>query len=186
TPLTSMKASLSRGPGIAPGEKSPLVVVFTQPDGKILQTEGEGHGGVMWKDLSITASVVSVNQKGIVSLPSDPRITDGKVGHVVITVPSHPDLNAELDIPMRYDHDYSVDFSGSKGFDGSSGLDGSDGLSGSMGSFDLEHPSAGGNGTNGSDGSNGHDGSSGGDGLPVTIRLALRPGSHPLLQASVS
>jgi hypothetical protein len=45
-PITSMQASLPKGPGIAPGEKSPLVVVLTEPDGKTLQTEGAGHGKV--------------------------------------------------------------------------------------------------------------------------------------------
>ena len=33
-PITSMQASLPKGPDIAPGEKSPLVVVLTEPDGK--------------------------------------------------------------------------------------------------------------------------------------------------------
>src|ERR1700760_3836215 len=42
TPIASIAASLPQGPAIAPGEKSPLVVVVTQPDGKILQTEGKG------------------------------------------------------------------------------------------------------------------------------------------------
>ena len=185
-PISSMQASLPKGPGIAPGEKSPLVVALTQPDGKILRTEGEGHGQVMWKDLQVTTSVVTVNQKGIVSLPQDPRTSDGKMAQVVIAVPSHPDLHAELDIPVRYDHEYFANFSGSKGLDGLNGSDGFSGTSGSMGSFDLNHPSAGGNGSNGSDGSNGQDGSHGGDGWAVTIRLALRSGSHPLLQAAVS
>ena len=30
-------------------QKSPLVVVLTEPDGKTLQTEGAGHGKVLWK-----------------------------------------------------------------------------------------------------------------------------------------
>lgn len=99
TPVTSIAASLPNGSGIAPGEKSPLVVVVTEPDGKVLQTEGAGHGKVLWKDLTIVPSVVTANQKGIVSLPHDPRKSEGKLGHVTITVPSHPDLRAELDIP---------------------------------------------------------------------------------------
>src|SRR6267142_6919799 len=50
TPVTSIAATLPNGSGIAPGEKSPLVVVLTEPDGKVLQTEGAGHGKVLWKD----------------------------------------------------------------------------------------------------------------------------------------
>jgi len=60
TPIASIEASLPKGPGIAPGEKSPLVVVVTEPDGKILQTEGAGHGKVLWKDLTVSASSLTV------------------------------------------------------------------------------------------------------------------------------
>ena len=185
-PIASMRASLPKGPGIAPGEKSPLVVVLTEPDGKTLQTEGAGHGKVLWKDLKITTSVVTANQKGVVSLPPDPRVSDGKVAHVTITVPSHPDLRAELDIPLRYDFKFDTNFSGSSGSSGFNGSDGIDGTSGTSGSLDLNNPSPGGDGSNGTDGSNGQDGGSGGDAPPVQIRVALRSGSHPLLQVSVS
>ena len=186
TPITSLAVTLPQGPAIAPGEKSPLVVVFTQPDGKVLQTEGKGGGKVMWKDLTVAASVVAVNQKGIVSLPKDPRVSDGKVGHVAITVPSHPELHADLDIPLRYDLKYVANFSGSNGSDGMNGSDGTDGTSGSTGSLDPNNPSAGGNGTDGGDGGNGQDGGDGRDAPPVQIRIALKSESHPLLQVSVS
>jgi hypothetical protein len=187
TPVASIAASLPKGPGIAPGEKSPLVVVVTQPDGKVLQTEGKGGGKVLWKDLKVTASVVTANQKGIVSLPKDPRISDGKIAHVTVAVPSHPDVRAaELDIPLRYNYKFISNFSGSSGTSGFNGSNGMDGTSGSMGSTDPNSPSAGGDGGNGSDGSNGQDGGSGGDAPPVQVRVALRSGSHPLLQVGVS
>ncbi len=186
TPIASMQASLPKRPGIAPGEKSPLVMVLTEPDGKVLMTEGQGQGKVMWKDLKVTASVVTANQKGIVSLPRDPRVSDGKVAHVTITVPSHPNLHADLDIPLRYDYNFTLNFSGSLGSDGLNGSDGLDGTSGSTGSTDPNNPSAGGDGSNGTDGSNGQDGGPGGDAPPVQICVALRAGSHPLLQVSVS
>ena len=186
TPVTSIAASLPNGPSMAPGEKSPLVVVLTEPDGKVLQTEGAGHGKVLWKDLTIMPSVVTANQKGIVSLPHDPRKSEGKLGHVTITVPSHPDLRAELDIPVRYNYAFTSNFSGSRGSDGMNGSDGMAGSSGSMGSIDPNNPSPGGNGGNGTDGSNGGDGGNGGDAPPVQIRVAFRSGSNPLLQVSVS
>ena len=65
--VTSMQASLPNGPAIAPGEKSPLVVRFTQPDGKILLTEGKGKGKVMWRDLTVTPTVVTANNKGVLT-----------------------------------------------------------------------------------------------------------------------
>lgn len=186
TPVASMKVTLPKGPSIGPGEKLPLVVVVTEPDGKVLQTEGAGGGKVMWKDLKITATIVTANQKGVVSLPRDPRISDGKVPHVTITVPSHPDIRADLDIPVRYDEKYTANFSGSPGSSGMNGMDGTDGASGSMGSMDPNNPSAGGNGGNGTDGSNGEDGGAGGNAPPVQVRVAFRSGDRPLLQVSVT
>jgi hypothetical protein len=109
TPIASIHASLPKGPGIAPGDKAPLVVAVTSPDGKVLQTEGAGHGKILWKDLKVTTTVVSANQKGVLTLPRDPRISDGKMAHVTITVPSHPDLRADLDISPRYDSRFIVD-----------------------------------------------------------------------------
>jgi hypothetical protein len=186
TPIQSIEAKLPQGPGIAPGQKSPLVVTVAEPDGKVLLTEGKGGGKVMWKDLQVTASVVTVNKKGVVSLAKDPRVSDGKTGHVVVTVPSHPDMRAELDIPFRYDIAFASDFSGSKGMDGMNGSDGMDGTPGSTGSTDPNNPSPGGDGGNGTDGTNGQDGSPGGDAPPVQVQVALQSGDHPLLQVGVS
>lgn len=186
TPVTSMEASLPKNPGIAPGEKSPLVVTFITQDGKTLVTAGKGKGKVMWKDLTVTPSVVSVNKKGVLSLPRDPRISDGKTGHVVVTVPSQPTLRSELDIPLRYDYAFVSNFSGSSGTGGSDGSSGVDGMSGTMGSMDPDNPSAGGDGSNGTNGTDGGDGGDGGDGPPVQVRVTLRSGSHPLLQVGVS
>lgn len=196
-PVASIEASLPQGPGVAPGQKSPLVVTVTQPDGKVLLSEGKGGGKVMWKDLSVAPSVVTVNKKGVISLSKDPRVSDGKVGHVTITVPSHPDVKAAyLDIPFRYDIAYTCNFSGASGTDGSNGSDGTDGTPGSMGSTDPNNPSPGGDGGNGTDGGDGGDGGPGGDAPPVQVRIAVQSDviaggpapnlpTHQLLQVSV-
>ena len=184
-PVTSMQASLPKGPAIAPGEKSPLQVQFTQPDGKVLVTEGQAKGKVLWSDLTVAPTVVTADKKGNVTLPKDPRVSDGKTAHVTITVPSHPDLRAEFDIPVTYDYTFIANFSGSAGSSGMSGSDGMAGSSGSTGSIDPNNPSPGGNGGNGTDGSNGGDGGHGGDTPPVQVRVAFRSGTHPLLQISV-
>lgn len=70
---------------------------------------------MLWSDLQLTSDVVQVSQKGIVSLAKDPRISDGKVGHATITVPSHPDLKADLEILFRYNIAFAANFSGAKG-----------------------------------------------------------------------
>jgi hypothetical protein len=181
-----MEASLPKNPAVAPGEKSPLVVTFTEPGGVTLVTSGAGKGKVSWSDLAITATVVSVSKKGVVSLPRDPRVSDGKMGRVVITIPSQPGITTDLDIPLRYDYPFVSKYSGSAGSNGLSGNDGANGTSGSIGSFDPDHPSAGGDGTNGTNGTDGQDGSGGGDGPPVEVRLAFRTGARPLLQIGVT
>ena len=130
-----------------PGQKLPLVVVITQADGKVLQTEGAGEGKVLWSELKVAATVVTANKKGVVSLPRDPRISDGKMPHVTITVPSHPGVRAELDIPIRYDYKFAANFSGSSGTSGFNGTNGLDGTTGSIGSIDPNNPSPGGNGS---------------------------------------
>lgn len=55
-------------------------------------------------------------------------------------------------------------------------------MSGSPGSIDLNNPSAGGDGSNGGNGTDGQNGGPGGDGPLVQVRVALRSGTHPLLQ----
>ena len=84
-PVTSTEAKLAKGTAIAPG--LPLVVAFTDPTGKVWVTEGEGHGKIFWKDLAVTPTEVTANKKGVVSLPSRSRISDGKAAHVAITFP---------------------------------------------------------------------------------------------------
>jgi hypothetical protein len=174
-----------RQSGIAPGEKSQLLVSMTEPDGKVLKTKG-GDKKIAWKDLTISGTVVQVNQKGSVSLAADPRVSDGKLPHVTITAPSHPDLRADLDIPLRYDRNFSAIFRGSSGSNGFDGTSGMDGMSGSSGSIDPDHPSAGGDGTNGTDGTDGSDGGPGGDGPSVRVLVTLRYEDRNLLQVSVS
>ena len=185
-PVSSMQVTMPNGPAIAPGEKSPLIARFTQPNGKILVTEGAGKGKVLWQDITLTPTVVTADKKGNIILAHDPRKSDGKTGHVAVAVPSHPDLHAEFDVPITYDYNFVANFSGPAGSDGFNGTDGMAGSSGSSGSMDPNNPSPGGNGGNGTDGGNGGDGGFGGNGPAVQVRVTLRAGAHPLLQASVS
>jgi len=181
-----MLVTLPEGNTLAPGQKSPLVVTFTDPAGKTLVTQGEGHGKVRWADIGLQATVVTVSNKGVVQMPRIPWLGDGKTGHIHVTVPGHPDLVGDVDIQPRYNVAYRAAFSGSDGTSGFNGTDGIGGTSGTPGSFDPNHPSAGGNGgdgTNGSDGSDGHDGD---DGPPVLVRVALWPGDHAMLEVAVS
>ena len=185
-PVTTMEASLPKGAAIAPGEKSPLVLTFTQPDGKILVTEGKGKGKVLWSQITVTPTVVSVNKKGVLTLPRDPRLSDGKTGHVDITVLSHPDLHAALDLPLTYSYPFTSIYAGASGMNGTNGSDGSAGSNGLSGSMDPNNPSAGGDGGNGGNGTDGSNGSDGSDGPPVQVQMTLRPGAHPLLQFGVT
>jgi hypothetical protein len=185
-PAVALHAELPQGANMFPGEETPLVVTVTQPDGTKLLTEGAGEGKVLWEDLRVTSEIVTVDRKGMVTLPADPRVSEGTLPHLTVTAPSHPDLRAELVIPVRYDHSFTADFSGRSGMDGMDGMSGSDGRSGSSGSFDPNSPSAGGDGSDGGDGSNGEDGSPGEDGPQVLVRVALKDGGRPLLQVTVA
>lgn len=187
TPVTSIDVRQAKSPGIGPGQKSSLIVTVTEtPGGKVLETEGAGGGKVMWKDLTVNTTIVSVNKKGVITLPRDPRVSVGKLPHVSITVPSHPGLTAELDIPLRYDYKFGSNFNGSDGANGMSGNNGQDGSSGSPGSTDPNNPSPGGNGGNGTDGTDGGNGGPGGDAPPVQIQMTLAPGGdHPLVEFGV-
>jgi hypothetical protein len=151
-----------------------------------LLTEGQGAGKVMWNDLQVTATVVIAEEKGILTLPEDPRASYGKVGHVTVNVPSQPGLHAELDVPVRYDFAFVSDFSGRPGMSGMNGSDGLSGTSGSTGSMDPNNPSPGGNGSDGANGSDGKDGDPGRNAPAVDVRTALEAGTRPLLQVSVS
>jgi hypothetical protein len=187
TPVSSVEVSLPQGPAMAPGKKSPLVAKVTQPDGKILLTEGQGGGKVQWKDLAVKPEIVTANTKGVLSAPKDPRITDAKTGHVTVWVPSHPDVKAaELDVPFLYNNKFKANFSGASGFNGSDGQSGSDGVTGSSGSLDPNNPSPGGNGGDGRNGTDGDNGKPGSDGPTVQVLLTIHPGSQTLLEAKVS
>jgi hypothetical protein len=185
-PIASMDATLPNGPAIAPGESTPLVATFTEPTGKVFTTEGKGKGKILWTDLHVDTSVVTVNKKGILTLAHDPRLSEGKTGHVVITVPSHPTLKSEVDVPLTYAYPFTSRFAGADGSNGSSGFNGTDGTSGSSGSTDPNNPSPGGNGGNGGDGTDGGNGGDGSNGPAVTVVVTLRPGSKPLLEIGVT
>ncbi len=184
-PVTTMDAVLPHGPALAPGETAPLQVNFTTADGKTWVTEGAGKGKILWSDLTVTPTLVTF-KKGKLTLRHDPRYSDGKIGHVEITVPSHPGLHAALDIPLRYTYPFKAVYSGSSGTPGMNGTDGINGTDGTPGSTDPNNPSAGGDGSDGTNGSDGQRGGDGGDGPPVNVVVTLRPGDHPLLQAEVS
>lgn len=191
-PVTTMEASLPNGPAMAPGETTPLVVKFTDTSGRTWVTEGQGKGKIPWSDLKVTSSLVTASRKGVLRLAHDPRKSDGNIGQVEISVPSHPNLHASLKIPVRYDYPFEAHLDGDdgrSGTDGINGTNGTSGSSGSVGSCDENNKSAGGNGEkggDGSDGTNGDDGGNGSDASPVKVMITLRAGAHPLLQAVVS
>jgi hypothetical protein len=174
--ITALSATLSPGPGLAPGKSARLVIVATTTDGKELATVGPGQGEVLFDNFTFETTVARVSKEGVVSLPADPRVSEGQWPHVRITAIGHPDIVANLDIPVRYDADFKADFSGQAGADGAngaSGIVGADGL-----------PCR--NGENGGPGFPGQDGADGKPGKTVRVWLTLKTGSHPLLQARVA
>jgi hypothetical protein len=199
-PVTSISASLvSKGSvqpvtALAPGHAAGLVVVANMADGKQLVTAGARHGKVLLDSFVYTATLVQIDAHGKVSLPSDPRISEGKIANLHIATVGHPDVLTDLQIAVRYDVPFLANFSGAAGTRGFDGMDGLDGSQGSSAMPSPPDPTTGlpgpeGPGDNGGDGGNGEDGSNGGDGAPgaaVHVWLRLESSSRPLLQAKVS
>jgi hypothetical protein len=199
--VTSVSASLNRDGDssvsvLRPGQQAQLVLVATTQDGKQYATVGAGRGKVAFDNYSITATVVQTTAGGEVSLSSDPRVSDGKVAHLRIRPIAHPDVIAELDIPVRYDLAFVANYSGAdgmRGLDGVAGFDGSSGSDGAVGSVDpttglIGSQSPGGRGSDGSNGSDGDNGQDGSPGLPthIWIRLESASGTKQLLQVKVA
>jgi hypothetical protein len=199
-PVTSISASLV-GKGsvqpvtaLAPGHAAQLVVVANTADGKQLVSVGAGHGKVLLDSFTFTPTLVTIDAHGKVSLPPDPRISEGKIASLHLDTVGHPDVVTDLHIAVRYDVPFLANCSGAAGFNGLDGFAGTDGSPGSSGTPSLPDPTTGlpgpdGPGGNGGDGGNGEDGGNGGDGAPgaaVHVWLRLESVSHPLLQAKVS
>jgi hypothetical protein len=185
-PLQSITASLAGVNALPPGGKAHLSIVATASDGRVLATAGTGDGKVLPDSYRFEASIAVVDEDGVVTLPSDPRLLDGKTPHVRITAAGTTAPAAELDVPVRYDVAYTAIYAGAAGTNGMNGFDGLAGADGSPGSFDPNAPSAGGNGGNGTDGDNGGDGGDGSPGPDVRIRIALEAGPRPLLRIRAS
>ena len=115
---------------LGPGQSAQLVIVATNADGQKFVTVGAGGGKVLFDSYVIDASVVNVSKRGRVSLPADPLLSEGRTGHLRITLVGHPGVAAELHIPVRYDIAYQLDFPGADGAPGMDGMAGLDGMSG--------------------------------------------------------
>lgn len=185
-PLQSITASLDGTTALAPGGKAPLSIIATTTDGRALATVGTGDGKVLADSYRFEASVAAVSAGGVVSLPDDPRLVEGRTPHVRITAAGTTAPVADLDIPVRYDVPFAATYAGADGMDGTSGFDGNAGSDGSMGSIDPNSPSAGGDGGNGTDGADGGDGQPGEPGPGVQVWVALEAGAHPLLRVRAS
>lgn len=199
-PVTAVSASLvdKRGAAVAalgPGQAARLVLIATAQDGKQYASVGAGHGKVALSNYTIAATIVSVSKRGSVSLSPDPRVSEGKVAHLHIVPVAHPEVAADLDIPVRYDVPFSADFSGADGMNGMDGTDGRDGMAGTdapPATIDpttgtvLMPPGAGGNGGDGTDGGDGGNGWDGSPGQSVHVWVRMESGTKPLLQVKVT
>jgi hypothetical protein len=185
-PVTALSVSLVPGPALAPGGSARLVIAASTRDAKSLVTVGPGHGTVLYDSFAFTASIAEVSKKGVVSLPADPRLSDGLTPHVHISVNGHPDVVADLEIPVHYNVAFRADFSGRAGTPGFSGFDGAPGMSGFPGSMDPNSPSAGGNGSDGGNGGDGGDGGAGEDGKSIHIWVTRKPEPYLLLQVRIA
>src|ERR1700733_13653615 len=75
-PVTAVSATLSPEPGLSPGKSGRLIITATTSDAKQFVTVGAGHGNVLFDSFTFAATTVTVNKKGVVSLPADPRLSE--------------------------------------------------------------------------------------------------------------
>lgn len=198
-PVTAITASLVNGSesspvsALGPGQSARLVISATAQDGKQFVTVGAGHGKVAFDNYTITATIVQVGTSGKVSMPADPRASDDQAGQLHIVTIAHPEVVADVVVPVRYDIAFVADFSGAGGINGADGFNGTDGSPGTDGTSTID-PATGlasspGPGGRGWDGGNGQDGSNGGDGEPgQTVHIWMRQASaqRPLLQVKAA
>src|ERR1700726_1248304 len=102
-PVTAISATLSPDPGLSPGKSGRLIITATTSDARQLVTVGAGRGKVLFDSFTLTATTVTVNKKGVVSLAADPRTSEGASPLIHVTVVGHPEVTADLNIPIRYD-----------------------------------------------------------------------------------
>jgi hypothetical protein len=181
-PVVSISATVHPQPGLSPGKSGRLIIVATTADGQTLTSVGPGQGTVLFDSFTFDSTIVHVSSSGVVSLPSDPRASDGRTAHVRITVVGHPNVATDLDVPARYDVAFAAHFSGTSGTNGFNGIDGVSGTDGTPGSTDLTNPSAGGRGSDGTRGSDGGNGGNGSPGGNVHLWVTVKPGAQPLIQ----
>lgn len=171
---------------LGPGQSAKLVLVATGADGKQYVTVGAGHGKVDFNNYKLDAQIVSISAKGVVSLPSDPRISEGKKPGLTAAPVAHPEVVSNLDIPVRYDLPFVANFSGQNGANGVDGLDGMDGHDGHDASIDVDpetgatHQGPGGNGGDGTNGGDGGNGQNGDPGEAVHVWVTLEPATRQL------
>lgn len=182
-PIVSISASIGASGGVGPGQSTPLAIVARASDGKEWKTVGSGEGDVSFSSFIFEGTLVSVSGAGLVTVANDPRLVEGHTPHLHIATVGHPDVVADLDIPVRYDVAFAAYFNGDRGSDGQPGRDGARGTNGSDGS--ANPGGAGGDGTRGGNGGRGGDGEDGAPGQSVRIWLTVRPGERPMLEARV-
>ncbi|MBS0419049.1 MAG: hypothetical protein JSR66_15150 [Proteobacteria bacterium] len=178
-PVTGLSATLAPQPSLTPGKSGRLVIVASAADGKTWTTVGAGHGTVLFDSFKLESTVANINSNGYVWLPADPRVSSGKSARVHITVVGHPDIQVDLDVPVKYNVPFAAHFSGASGNPGISGMDGLAGTDGTAGSLNWNNPVAGGSGGNGS---NGSDGGNGFPGQTVHVWVTLQPGPEHLIE----
>lgn len=184
-PVRALSLHLAPQPAMSPGALAQLVITATTADGAELVTVGTEGGKVLFDSFEIDAQVVSVGPRGEVQLPADPRLSLGQVPQVRVRVVGQPDVNAQLDIPVRHDVRYLAHFVGQAGRRGAAGADGAEGANGAAGSSDSRDTSPGGRGANGDSGADGENGGDGEEGPPLQAWVTMAGSEPPMLQVRV-
>src|SRR5262249_41401288 len=77
-PLQSIEVSLGDSRGLVPGGSAQLSAVAHTVDGRTLAMAGTAGGKVLPSSFRFEAGVVTVDRSGVVTLPEDPRLSEGR------------------------------------------------------------------------------------------------------------
>lgn len=165
-----------------PGGNVPIRVDATLSNGFKLSTKEMGGGRTPWDNYKVEVGTGGTFNNGKVEIIDDARkIVNHKVELTVSSV-YQPTLTSKLELPMRYDIDYTARCNGKTEkvnafqLNGKTGQNGYEGKSGGT-------TMPGGNGTNGTSGQDGLDGTHGTNGETVEAYIELY--SDPILKKDV-
>ncbi len=173
--VVEVRATLVDGSGACPGNGVPLVLVAVAADGTEYSTQPTGEQKpVRPQNFDVQGNGVRYDpSSGLLVVPADPGALWNAQGLATVTTAYHPQVQATVKVPVRYNCSYTANFSGDSGREGASGSMGSSGDHGVDKQSSESYAEPGGHGQDGGHGGDGVDGEPGRPGDEVVVQADL-------------